>query len=102
MSVSPDNELIPLIKNELKEYAVVLYCLPLFLELLIAANIPFIHMKDGDDTINDEFLRTLDNRGHIDDGNHTLIVATSSFGMRGFDYRSQKGITLIIAASFAN
>lgn len=56
-------------------------------------------MKDGEE-INDEFLRTLDKRGP--DGLHTLIVASSSFGMRGFDYRSLKGITLIIAASFAH
>lgn len=54
-------------------------------------------MKDGED-ISDEFLRTLENRN--EDGSHTLIVATSSFGMRGFDYRSNKGITLIVAASF--
>jgi hypothetical protein len=56
-------------------------------------------MKDGD-VIDDEFLRNLDDRGM--DGNHTLIVTTSPFGMRGVDYRSSKGITLIIAASFAN
>jgi hypothetical protein len=39
------------------------------------------------ENINDEFLRTLDNRTGPND-THTLIVVTSSFGMRGFDYRS--------------
>lgn len=57
-------------------------------------------MKDGED-IDDEFLRTLDNHTEPN-GAHTLIVASSSFGMRGFDYRSCKGITLIIATSFAH
>ena len=57
-------------------------------------------MKDGTD-ISYESLRSLDKR--IPDGTHALIVATSSFGMRGFDYRApSKGITLIIAASFPN
>lgn len=42
-------------------------------------------MKDGD-IIDDEFLRTLDKSDSK--GDHTLIVANSSFGMRGFDYRS--------------
>jgi hypothetical protein len=54
-------------------------------------------MKDGE-VINDEFLRKLDSRN--EDDSHHLIIATSSFGMRGIDYRSSKGITLIIAASF--
>ena len=57
-------------------------------------------MKDGE-RIDDEFLRTLDN--HAIGGAHTLIVATTSFGMRGFDYRAlTKGITLVVAASFAH
>ena len=57
-------------------------------------------MKDGEN-IKDEFLRTLDNTGL--GGKHELIIASSLFGMRGFDYRSpRKGITLIIAASFSN
>lgn len=56
-------------------------------------------MQDGEN-INDEFLRKLDNRPS--EGQHTLIVASSSFGMRGFDYRAEtKGITLIIADSFS-
>jgi hypothetical protein len=46
----------------------------MFLELLVAAGIPFLHMKDGD-VIDDEFLRNLDTRGI--DGNYTLIVTTS-------------------------
>jgi hypothetical protein len=58
-------------------------------------------MKDGQN-INDEYLRTLDNRA-VPDGPHALIVAPDSFGMRGFDYRAKtKGITLIIAAPFSN
>lgn len=58
-------------------------------------------MKDGEN-INDELLRTLDNRTGPD-GAHTLIVAPGSFGMRGFDYRSKsKPMTLILAASFSN
>ena len=57
-------------------------------------------MADGEN-IDDEFLRTLDNPGP--DGAHVLLVATSSFGMRGIDYRSPtKGVTLILAKSFAN
>jgi hypothetical protein len=54
-------------------------------------------MKDGD-VISDEFLRKLDSRH--EDGSHHLIIATGSFGKRGIDYRSTKGITLLIAASF--
>jgi hypothetical protein len=56
-------------------------------------------VQDGLD-IDDELLRTLDNRSDSD-GLHTLVVTSSSFGMRGFDYRAPtKGITLIIATSF--
>lgn len=57
-------------------------------------------MKDGE-VISDEFLRTLDDHTNPD-GTRTLIVTSSSFGMRGFDYRSSKGIALVIAASFTN
>ena len=100
ISVGPDAELIPYILGILKEQAVLLYCSLEFLELLKDSNVPFFHMKDGE-RIDDTFLRTLDNCAI--DGAHTLIVATSSFGMRGFDYRAKtKGITLIIAAPFAH
>jgi hypothetical protein len=96
----PDAELIPYIKGRLDEQAVLLYCSLEFLEFLKGSNIPFFHMKDGE-IIDDKFLRALDNRAA--DGAHTLIVATSSFGMRGFDYRARtKGITLVVAASFAH
>lgn len=46
-------------------------------------------------------LRNLDQRA--DTGKYHLLVATSHFAMRGIDYRAPKlGISLIIAASFAN
>ena len=55
-----------------------------------------------EENINDGFLRTLDKRDPETE-TYTLLVANSSFGMRGFDYRSKtKGITLILAKSFAN
>ena len=54
------------------------------------------------DLIDDEFLRTLDNRDGPEGLHALLVVVVGSFGMRGLDYRSQKGITLILAASFAN
>ena len=85
----------------MKEHAVLLYCYPELLELLITAKIPYILIADGEN-IDDEFVRTLDNRDGLN-GPHVLLVATSSFGMRGFDYRApSKGIALILAASFAN
>lgn len=57
--------------------------------------------KDGED-IDDNFLRSLDTRNEAT-GTHALIVMTSLFGMRGFDYRAPiKGIALVIAASFSN
>jgi len=57
-------------------------------------------MKDEENI--DEFLRALDNRAGPD-RTHILLVAPDSFGMRGFDYRAPiKGITLVIAASFAH
>ena len=59
-------------------------------------------MNDKDE-ISDEFLRTLDERSSQDGSLHNLIVATTSFGMRGMDYRAKnKGIALIVAASFGN
>ena len=55
------------------------------------------------ENINDEFLRTLDNRTGPEGTHALLVVVVGSFGMRGLDYRSKaKGITLILAASFAN
>jgi hypothetical protein len=96
---APDAELIQHILKVLQDYAVLLYCSLEFQQFLKDANVSYILIQDGED-INDEFLRTLDNRSGPD-GFHTLIVTSSSFGMRGFDYRSpNKGITLIIAASF--
>jgi hypothetical protein len=83
----------------LQENAVLLYCSLLFLQLLNDSNISFVLIQEGVD-IDDEFLRYLDTRSGSD-GLHTLVVTCSSFGMRGFDYRSPtNGITLIIAASF--
>lgn len=99
LPLSPDADLIQHILEVLTEYAVLLYCSLEFQRLLKDDNIPFILIQDGED-IDDEFLRTLENRSSTD-GFHTLIVTCTSFGMRGFDYRSpMKGITLIIAASF--
>ena len=58
---------------------------------------------NNQDEISDEFLRTLDERSSQDGSLHNLIVATTSFGMRGMDYRAKnKGIVLIVSASFGN
>jgi hypothetical protein len=70
----------------LTEHAVLLYCSLEFQQLLKAEKVPLILIEDGED-IDDEFLRTLDNRSSSN-GLHSLIVTSSSFGMRGFDYRS--------------
>ena len=59
-------------------------------------------MNDKDE-ISDEFLRTLDERSSQDGSLHNLIDATTSFNMSEFDYRDPtKGVSLIIATSFAN
>lgn len=102
LAVGPcSQELVSFIIDEIKDHAVLLYCIGEFEKLLVEKKIPFVSLKDGDE-INDEFLRSLDQRSG-QEGNHALLVASSSFGMRGFDYRApQKGITLVIAASFAN
>jgi hypothetical protein len=44
----------------------------------------------------------LDEHKDIETGTYPLIVATDSFGMRGIDYRSKNGITLVIASPFEN
>jgi superfamily II DNA helicase RecQ len=44
----------------------------------------------------------LDEHKDIETGTYPLIVATDSFGMRGIDYRSKVGITLVLAVAFEN
>jgi hypothetical protein len=62
-------------------------------------DIAFIHVVS--DHVNHSLLRNLDQRTPA--GKFPLIVATTPFAMRGFDYRALiNGITLINAASFSN
>lgn len=92
-------ELLSFISKERLVRALLLYCSKEFEEFLVHNQISFLSMKDGHD-ISDVFLRALDKRND-QDRTHALIVASSSFGMRGFDYRApDKGITLVIASSF--
>ena len=56
---------------------------------------------DREAVIEDSFLRSLDTR--LNSGLFPVIVATDSFGKRGFDYRAPiNGITLLINDSFHN
>lgn len=85
LALAPDADLIQHTLKVLIERAVLLYCPLEFQQLLVTANVLFVLIEEGKD-IDDEFLRTLDRFGQ--DGLHTLIVTSSPFGMRAFDYRS--------------
>ena len=78
-----------------------LYCNKSLADKLKELKEDFLWM-DPSTKIDDEYLRHLDTINPLT-GKYPLIVATSDFGMRGFDYRAPKnGICLILAASFSN
>ena len=77
---------------------VLLSCTVALKDHLKEAGLDFFDMNPTA-VVDDAFFASLDKRVSTA-GLYPVIVATTSFGMRGFDYRSSKGITEIIAKSF--
>jgi hypothetical protein len=87
--------------TRIEERAVLLYCTEEFRSLECSCGLSFYSMKDENDN-DDNFLRRLDAQDSST-GFHALVIASGPFGVRGFEYRAAlKGITWIIAGSFAN
>ena len=86
------------VKEQSINTAVLLYCTVLLKNYLKEAGLDFFDMHP-EAIVDDAFFKSLDTRVSVA-GLYPVIIATGPFGMRGFDYRSSKGITLIIAQSF--
>ena len=85
-------------KEQSINHAVLLYCAEDLKNHLKEAGLDFFDMHPAA-KVDDVFFSSLATRVSTA-GLYPVIIATGSFGMRGFDYRSSKGITLIIAQSF--
>ena len=96
----PNEDFIAHLIKTLEDRPGILYCSETFKDLLLSKSVSFIQVDNGLD-FSDEVLLRLDQRTQRSLFN--LIVSTSTFGMRGIDYRAEKiGANIFIAASFAN
>jgi len=106
-----DEHIIKEIMEERKNRPVIVYCTDTFKDLIDEKRIKFVEMNDTNASSSKALRSELDKYEYREtiqintkaEFLFPLIIATSAYGMVGFDYRSpQYGITLIILKSFAH
>lgn len=89
---------VAFVQKKVKEGPVLVYCGEDLVKALSECNSKFVRVDPGHE-FDSAFLRALDKADS--EGQYPLIVTTSTFGMRGIDYRSSgASMHLVIAKSF--